>query len=97
MGLHNSREIMNQLLESGCEPQRSVAVIQAATRPSQKSMWGLFKTISDLADQGKFQSPTVIVWEVVRLGRELQWLSETEFDYQLGMIKVRENSAEFRI
>jgi siroheme synthase len=68
MGLHNSREIMNQLLESGCEPQHPVALIHSAIR---KRAWSV-QTIADLADQGKFQSPTVIVvGEVVRLGREL--------------------------
>jgi uroporphyrinogen III methyltransferase/synthase len=77
MGLHNLKQIMNHLLESGCEPQRPVALIHAATRPSQKSLLGTVQTIADLARQAKFQSPTVIVvGEVVRLGRELQWFSE---------------------
>src|SRR4030095_8879331 len=34
MGLHNLREIMHRLLESGCEPQRPVELIHAAPRPS---------------------------------------------------------------
>ena len=98
MGLHNLKQIMNRLLESGCEPHRPVALIHAATQPSQKSLLGTVQTIADLARQAKFQSPTVIVvGEVVRLGRELHWLSETVFDHRSGIVKVLENSVEVRI
>ncbi len=98
MGLRNLRKIMNRLLESGCEPQRPVALIHFATRPSQKSLLGSVQTIADLADQAKFQSPTVIVvGEVVRLGRELHWFSETVIDDRSGIMKVLENSVELRI
>src|SRR5262245_8231804 len=98
MGLHNLKQIMNRLLESGCDPQRPVALIHAATRPSQKSLFGTVQTIADLASQAKFQSPTVIVvGEVVRLGRELHWFSETELGDQSGIMKVRGNSAELRM
>jgi uroporphyrinogen III methyltransferase/synthase len=95
MGLHNLKQIMNRLLESGCDPQRPVALIHAATRPSQKNLLGTVQTIADLARQEKFQSPTVIVvGEVVRLGRELQWSSKTRFDCRSESIKVAENSVE---
>jgi siroheme synthase len=98
MGLHNLREIMHRLLESGCEPQRPVALIHCATQPSQKTLLGTVETIADLADQAKFQSPTVIVvGEVVRLGRELHWLNETVIDDRSGIVKVLENSAELVI
>jgi uroporphyrin-III C-methyltransferase len=98
MGLRNLREIMNRLLEGGCEPQRPVALIHSATRPSQKSLLGSVQTIADLADQAKFKSPTVIVvGEVVRLGRELHWFSETVIDDRSGIVKVLENSAELVI
>src|SRR5262245_38147532 len=98
MGLRNLKEVMNRLLESGCDPQRPVALIHAATRPSQKSLFGTVQTIADLASQAKFQSPTVIVvGEVVRLGRELHWFSETELGDQSGIMKVRGNSAELRM
>jgi uroporphyrin-III C-methyltransferase len=98
MGLHNLREIMHRLLESGCEPQRPVALIHAATRPSQKSVLGTVQTIADLADQAKLQSPTVIVvGEVVRLGRELHWFTETVNDDRSRIVKVLENSVKLRI
>jgi len=39
------------------------------------------QTIADLAEQAKFKSPTmIVVGEVVRLGRELHWFSETVID-----------------
>ncbi len=98
MGLHNLREIMHRLLESGCEPHRPVALIHRATQPSQKSLLGTVKTIADLADQAKFQSPTVIVvGEVVRLGRELHWVNEAVVDDRSSFIKVLENSTELVI
>ena len=98
MGLHNLREIMNRLLEKGCEPQRPVALIQSGTRPSQKSVVGTVETIADLAEGENFQSPTVVVvGEVVKLGRELHWFSEAVFEYRLGFKKARENTAELRV
>ena len=98
MGLRNLKEVMNRLLESGCDPQRPVALVHAATRPSQKSLFGTVQTIADLADRAKFESPTVIVvGEVVRLGWELHWVKKTEFDYQSESTKVHENLAELRI
>ena len=97
MGLHNLKQIMNRLLESGCDPQRPVALIHAATQPSQKTLHGTVETIAELASQAKFQSPTVIVvGEVVRLGQELQWTSKTRFDCRSESVKVAENSAELR-
>jgi uroporphyrin-III C-methyltransferase len=98
MGLHNLKDIMSRLLAGGCEPQRPVALIQSGTQPSQKSVVGTVATIADLAERERFQSPTVVVvGEVVKLGRELQWFSKTEFDYVSGIRKVPENSAELGV
>ena len=59
--------------------------------------FGTVQTIADLADQAKFQSPTVIVvGEVVRLGRELHWFTETVIDDRSRIVKVLENSVELR-
>jgi siroheme synthase len=97
MGLHRLKEIMNRLLEGGCEPQRPVALIQSGTRPSQKSVVGTVATIADLAEAEKFQSPTVVVvGEVVKLGRDLHQFSEAVFEDWLEFKKVPENTAELR-
>ena len=39
----------------------------------------------------------IVVGEVVRLGRELHWFSETVIDDRSGIVKVLENSAELVI
>jgi len=98
MGLYNLREIMNRLLEDGCEPQRPVALIQSGTRPSQKSVVGTVETIADLAEREKFRSPTVVVvGEVAKLGRYLHWFSEAAFEQPLGFKKAEGNTAERRV
>ena len=74
MGMHNLRQIMNQLLDGGCEPERPAALIQSGTRLCQKTLVGTVATIADLAEREKFASPTVIVvGEVVNFRRRLQW------------------------
>ena len=63
-----------------------------------KRLLGTMQTIADLAEQAKFKSPTVIVvGEVVRLGPELHWFSETVIDDRSGIMKLLENSAELGI
>ena len=74
MGMHNLRQIMNQLLDGGCEPERPAALIQSGTRLCQKTLVGTVATIADLAEREKFASPTVIVvGEVVSFRSRLQW------------------------
>lgn len=77
MGLRNLREITDSLIESGCDPERPVALIQSVTDVSQKKVDGTVATIAGVAGQWKLRGPTVIViGEVVRLGRDLEWLRE---------------------
>jgi uroporphyrin-III C-methyltransferase len=74
MGLHDLDEIMSGLLQSGCDPQKPVALIESGTYPAQRTLNGTVSGINTLARRWKFRSPTVIViGEVVRLGKELQW------------------------
>jgi uroporphyrin-III C-methyltransferase len=98
MGLHGLRGIMSRLLENGCDPRRPVALIQSGTRRSQRSVVGTVETIADLAETKKFQSPTVVVvGEVVKLGRDLQWFHEAVLERGLEFEKVAENTPETRI
>ena len=95
MGLHHLRAIMNRLLESGCEPNRPVALIHSGTRPSQTTVVGTVATIADLADQARCQSPAlIVVGEVVRLGQELHWFRRTVVDDPLPLMKVEANAEE---
>jgi uroporphyrin-III C-methyltransferase len=98
MGLHQLRAIMNCLLKSGCDPQRSVALIHSGTRPSQKTVVGTVETIADLADQSRFHSPAlIVVGEVVRLGQELHWFRHTVVEDPLPVMKVEANAGEISI
>jgi uroporphyrin-III C-methyltransferase len=75
MGLHHLGEIMSGLLQSGCDPQKPVALIESGTLEAQRTLHGTVAQIDALAQHWKFRPPTVIVvGEVVRLGQELQWL-----------------------
>jgi len=84
MGLHNLRQIMNQLLEGGCEPGRPVALIQSGTRPSQRTLVATVATIADLAEGAEFKSPTVIVvGEVVNFRSRLHLQESIIFEDNL--------------
>ena len=85
-------------LEGGCEPERAVAVIQSGTRSSQKSLMGTAKTIGDLVDRGKLGPPAVIiVGNVVKLGRELQWFNDNVGGHGLSFVQLPEKSVELRV
>jgi uroporphyrin-III C-methyltransferase len=74
MGLHHLGEIMSGLLQSGCRPQKPVALIESGTYETQRTLKGTVAEIAALAQHRRFRAPTVIVvGEVVRLGQELQW------------------------
>lgn len=74
MGVHHLGEIMSRLLQSGCHPQKPVALIESGTYKTQRTLKGTVAQIAALAQQSKFRAPTVIVvGGVVRLGQELQW------------------------
>jgi uroporphyrin-III C-methyltransferase len=78
MGSKNLPEIMSRLSEVGCDPHKPVALIQSGTNISQDKLDGTVATIVSLARQGRFRGATVIVvGEVVRLGKELEWFQKT--------------------
>jgi uroporphyrin-III C-methyltransferase len=70
MGLHHLGEIMSGLLQSGCHPQKPVALIESDTYRTQRTLKGTVAEIATLAQQWKFRAPTIIVVsEVVRLAK----------------------------
>ena len=74
MGLSNLAAIMNRLLESGCEGQRPVTLIQSGTRKGQVVINGTVGTIGALASHAKLRSPvTIVVGAVARLAQQLDW------------------------
>lgn len=88
MGLRHIREIMDRLLQAGCDRTRPVAVIQSGTLPCQKSVFGTVETIADLAEGRGLKAPAVvIIGEVVDLGRKLHYFCA--IDSQLGTNPVQ--------
>jgi uroporphyrin-III C-methyltransferase len=74
MGLHNLAAIMDELCTGGCEPERTVALIQSGTTHGQRVLCATVRTIGALAAAANFQSPAIIVvGEVVKFGEILGW------------------------
>jgi uroporphyrin-III C-methyltransferase len=74
MGVQKLGEIMQRLLDGGCEAERPVAIIESGTLPSQRSITGTVGTITKLAANSQTQPPAVIViGEVVRFAEQLNW------------------------
>jgi uroporphyrin-III C-methyltransferase len=76
MGLKNLKSIMARLRAEGCSPNRPVALIQSGTLPIQKTAIGTVANIADVAEQGCFASPALIViGAVVKLCDDLAWFT----------------------
>ena len=72
MGVQKLGEIMQRLLEGGCEAERPVAIIESGTLPSQRNITGTVGTITNLAANCQTQPPAVIViGEVARFCRTI--------------------------
>jgi uroporphyrin-III C-methyltransferase len=77
MGLKNLPQIMSRLMEGGCDPNKPVALIQSGTNISQEKLDGTVSTIASFAQRWQFHGATVIVvGEVVRLGKDLEWFQQ---------------------
>jgi uroporphyrinogen III methyltransferase/synthase len=74
MAMANLEEIATQLQRHGLAGDTPVAVIQEATRPSQRTLVGSLATIAaDVARHGLRAPAIVIVGGVVRLRERLRW------------------------
>jgi siroheme synthase len=77
---------MERLTAVGCEADKPVALIQSGTHVSQKRLEGTVNTIAHLAERRNFRSPTIIVvGEVVRLAKHLEWFGNALAGYTGGM------------
>jgi len=66
MGLVGLEQIMDRMIEHGCEPHRPAALVEHATLPEQRVLVGTVKTLVGLAREANVQGPSVaIVGEVV--------------------------------
>jgi uroporphyrin-III C-methyltransferase len=79
MGLKNLSQIMSRLIEVGCDPHKPVALIQSGTNISQKKLDGTVSSIASCAQRWQFHGATVVVvGEVVRLGKDLEWFQHAK-------------------
>jgi len=74
MGLKNLPQIVSQLIQHGRPPETPAALIRYGTTAWQEVIVG---TLSDIADKAESLGPPVlvVVGEVVRLERELNWFT----------------------
>jgi uroporphyrinogen III methyltransferase/synthase len=97
MGMTNLAENMRKLIQSGCDPQRPVALVRWGTKGSQQTLVGTVQTIADLARAKAFKPPAVaVVGEVVNLRQTLNWF-ETKplFGRRIVITRPRLQAAAF--
>ena len=76
MGLMGLAEICQSLLKHGRAPDTPVALVEKGTTPNQRVLVADLSSIADLVAQSDVHGPTLlIVGEVVRLRRNLEWFS----------------------
>ena len=77
MGIKNLPRIVEQLLAHGRSPATPVALVQQATRTTQKTVTG---TLADIVDRAASIHPpaVIIVGEVVNLRQPLRWFDRTD-------------------
>jgi uroporphyrin-III C-methyltransferase/precorrin-2 dehydrogenase/sirohydrochlorin ferrochelatase len=79
MGLAGVRTLCAQLVAHGRGPDTPAALVQQGTLPSQRLYVGTLASLPDLVECHDVQAPTlIIVGEVVRLHRQLQWFRPAE-------------------
>ncbi|MDQ2075450.1 siroheme synthase CysG [Marinimicrobium sp. ABcell2] len=76
MGLVGLTEICQNLVEHGRAPTTPVALVEKGTTPEQRVLVGDLATIADLVAENDVHGPTLlIVGEVVKLQRQLEWFT----------------------
>ena len=74
MGVSNLKEIVNNLIKYGKNPETPTAIIQWGTTPSQKSVFGKLNNIVRLSIKSKIEPPAILViGEVVDLSKKINW------------------------
>jgi DNA-binding response OmpR family regulator len=77
LALSRCRDFVSLREEGGCDRHKPVALIQSGTNISQEKLDGTVSTIASFAQRWQFHGATVIVvGEVVRLGKDLEWFQQ---------------------
>ncbi len=74
MGVERVREIAQRLMAEGADAATPVALVRWGTTPRQETLEATLATVADVVAQRGFKAPAIIVvGEVVKLRRELNW------------------------
>jgi uroporphyrin-III C-methyltransferase/precorrin-2 dehydrogenase/sirohydrochlorin ferrochelatase len=79
MGLSSLKDLSEQFVARGADPNTPAAIIDNGTRPNQRVAVGTIATIDKIAKSASMQGPSmIIIGEVVRLRDRLRWFSEQD-------------------
>jgi len=97
MGIRKLETISSKLIKNGRSPDTPVAVIHRGTQPQQKTIEGNLGTIAEIAKKEKIKPPgIIIVGDVVRLRRELNWYENKPlFGKRIIITRAREQGSSF--
>lgn len=97
MGMKRLPRIIKSLLRFGRDPRTPIALIRWGTRLSQQTVQGTLKDILGKARRSKLTPPvTIVVGEVVRLGKKLSWFeSRPLFGRKILITRARDQASEF--
>jgi uroporphyrinogen III methyltransferase/synthase len=74
MGVERLREIAERLMAEGADPATPVALVRWGTTARQESIEATLATVAKAVEERDFKAPAIIiVGEVVRLRKELNW------------------------
>ncbi len=74
MGVERVREIAQRLMAEGADAATPVALVRWGTTPRQETLEATLATVADAVAHAGFKAPAIIVvGEVVKLRRELNW------------------------
>ena len=87
MGLRSLKDLSEQFVLRGADPNTPAAIIDNGTRPDQRVEVCTIATIHEIAKTAEMQGPAlIIIGEVVRLRDKLRWFSEQEkASYSMGL------------
>ena len=76
MGLGSLKDLSEQFVLRGADPDTPAAIIENGTRPDQQVAVGTIATIHKIAETAKMRGPSmIIIGEVVKLHDKLGWYS----------------------
>ena len=76
MGLSQLPALMSEFLQRGADPGLPAAVIEHATRPSQRVVTGTLATLVDRVKEAGIDGPSIIIiGTVVTLRKRLSWFN----------------------